>query len=95
MGTTFVLNLPVVRLSVSELREVKDSMSEFLTHATAKSRKQIRMKMRQYRDLVEDHVTEQTGCQYRVRFRRSRGSKTPFSGFFVFFAIVEPTFLGM
>jgi len=41
------LNLPVVRLPVPEIQVVNVLMSEFLTQATAKSRKGIRMKLGQ------------------------------------------------
>ena len=84
------LNLPVVRLPVPEIPEVKVSMSEFLAQATAKSSARIQMKLCLFRDLVEDHLTEVTGCRYRVGFRRSRGSKTPFSRFLCFWPCLRP-----
>ena len=85
-------NLPVVRLPVPEIQEVKVSMSEFLTQATANSRGGNEIKLRQYVDLVINQLTEETGCRYRFWFRRSRGSKTRFSRFFVFLAIFKGPF---
>jgi hypothetical protein len=89
------LNLPVVRLPVLEIREVEVSITKFLTQATAKSRIQIGMKLCQYIDPVENQLTEETGCRYRFGFRRSGGSKTPFSRFFVFLVIFEAGYLGI
>ena len=68
-------------------------MSEFLTQATANSRGGNEIKLRQYVDLVINQLTEETGCRYRFRFRRSRGSKTRFSRFSVFLAIFIGPFL--
>ena len=89
------LNLPVVRLPVPEIQVVKVLMSEFLTQTTAKSRKRIGMKLRHYIDPVKNQLTEETGCRYRVGFRRSGGSKPPFSRFFVFLVIFEAKYLGI